>query len=239
MNKYSPLHLVVAAALFGVAAESAWSEEAASEPPAAPAEQTAAPVASDDPGYAPAPYQGGYEPYWQPPPRPAPPPGYYGYYPPYQPPYPQYRSAPAAPAENPLSAELTQAQEQLVAKETELSTASEQLTAMQAEKQAILEVMQQAQAEYAKASEQLTVVIEEMDILHEVLSKLKGRLDIQNTSLLGAVGAGAAKSEPVDSPIAGGAEPAAAPAAASVQPESTGGGPIEARENEPAQPEAK
>jgi len=36
-----------------------------------------------------------------------------------------------------------------------------------------------------------SVVIEEMDILHEVLTGLKGRLDVQKTSLLGALQAGA------------------------------------------------
>ena len=224
MNKSSPLHIVVAAALFGIGTENSWSEGAATEAPAAPAEQAAAQETAADPGYAPTPYQGGYEPYWQPPPRPAPPPGYYGHYPRYYPPYPQYRAAPAAPAENPLSAELKQTQQQLAD--------------LQAEQQAIREVMQQAQSEYAKAGEQLSIVIEEMDILYEVLSKLKARLDIQSTSLQGAVEAGTADSEIPGSVVAGETAPADPPAAASAQPE-TGGGPIEGGENEAAQPEAR
>ena len=93
---------------------------------------------------------------------------------------------------------------------------------MQAEQQAIREAMQQAQDETAKASEQLSVVIEEMDILHEVLTGLKGRLDVQNTSLLGALQAGATESDEGDSAVAGAVEPPQSPAATSAQPEDAG-----------------
>jgi len=239
MKKLSPNHIVVVAALFGIAAESAWSKEAASSVPAAPAEQTASPGAGSDPGYAPSPYQGGYEPYWQPPPRPAPPPGYYGHYPPYYPPHPQYRSAPAAPAENSLSVKLKQSQEQLATKNTELNTAREQMDTLQAEQQAIREAMQQAQAETAKANEQLSVVIEEMDILIEVLAKLKARLDVQNTSLLGALQAGAAENDKVDSTVAGDAEQVQSPTTSSVQPENAGSEVTEVRDDERTKPEAE
>ena len=236
MNKLSPRNLLVSAALFGIAAETAWSEEAAPSEPAAPAEQTASPAAGSDPGYAPTPYYGGYKPHWQPPPRPAPPPGYHGYYPPYYPPQPQYRSAPAAPAENPLSAELTQTQEQLDAKNTELDTNREQLAGLQAEQQAIRDVMQQAQAEIAKASEQLSVVLEEMDILNEVLAKLKARLDVQDTSLLGALQASSAKGDKVDSTAATEAGQVQAPATPSVMPENAGSEQAEAGDNEQVKP---
>ena len=239
MNKLPCRNLFVAAALFGFAAESTWSEEATSGVPAAPAEQTASPGAGSDPGYAQSPYQGGYEPYWQPPPRPAPPPGYYGHYPPYYPTQPQYRTTPAAPAENPHSAELKQAQEQLAAKNSELDAANEQVTTLQSEQQAMREVMLQALAETAKASEQLSVVVEEMDILYEVLSKLKAGLDTQNISLQGAVEAGAEENDKVDSAVAGGAEQAQSPTTLSDQPESGGGEHTGAGDNEPTKPEAE
>jgi len=216
MIKLPALELLAAASLFTVVAGNAWSEEGA------PVEQTAPPAVVSDTGYAPTPYHRGYEPYWQPPPLPAPPRGYYGHYPPYYPPYPQYHSAPAAPVENPLSAELKQTQEQLAAKTAELDTASEQLASLQAEQAAIREVMQQAQAELAKASEQLSVVLEEMDILNEVLAGLKARLDVQDTSLLGALNAGAAAEDgAVDSPSGSEAGKAQSPATTPSQPINT------------------
>ena len=239
MKKLSPRHIVVAAALFGLAAESAWSEEAASDTPPAPAEQTAVPAAGDQPGYAPAPYPRAYEPSRQPPPWPEPPPGYYGQFQPYYPPHPQYRSAPAAQRENPLSAELKQTQAQLAAKNTELNTALEQLATLQAEQQAIREVMQQAQAETAKASEQLSIVVEEMDILYEVLSELKARLDVQNTSLQGAVQAGAEENDQGGSAVKSDAEPVQSPAGTPVQPDNAVGEHTQVRDNEPRKPEAE
>ena len=237
MNKLPSRNLLVAAALFGFAAESAWSEEATSNVPAAPAVQAASPVAGDVPAYAPATYPRGYERRWQPPPRPAPPPGYYGHYPPYFPPHPQYRPAPAAPPVNPISAELQQTQEQLATKDTELNTANEQLATLRAEQQAIREAMQQAQAETAKASEQLSVVIEEIDILYEVLSKLKVRLDNQNTSLLGAVQAGAEENDQVDSAVASDAEQVQSPATTPAEPGNVGSEQTETGDKELTKPE--
>jgi hypothetical protein len=241
MNKLSPRNLLVAAALFGIAAESAWSEEATPSEPAAAAEQTASPGTADVQGYAPTPNQRGYAQYWQQPPQwhePPPPPGY-GHFRPYYPPYPQYREVPAAPTENTLSAKLKQTGEQLSAKSTELNTANEQMATLQAEQQAIREVVQQAQAETAKASEQLSVVIEEMDILYEVLSGLKARLDLQNTSLLGTLQAGAAENDEVDSAVASDAEQAQPPATPSAQPGNVGSAQTEAGDSELTNPEAE
>jgi len=194
MNKLSPRNLLVAAALFGIAAESAWSEEATPSVAAAPAEQTASSTTGPAPGYAPTPNRRGYAQSWrQPPHRPGPPPGYYDHFRPYYPPYRQYRSVPAAPTENPLSAKLKQTQEQLAAKTSELNTANEQLATLQAEKEATRVSLQQAQSETALDMEQLSVVMEQMDILNNVLTELKARLDVQNTSLLGALQAAAAE----------------------------------------------
>ena len=274
MNKLSPRHIVVAAALFGITANSAWSQEATPGEAAAPAGQTAPTTSAYVPGYAPTPNWGGYEYYWQPAPwpEPPPPPGYFGHYPPYYPPYPHYRAAQAAPAENPLKAELKQTQDQLAAKDAELNTANEQLgslqteqqttrealqearaqlaakiteldtameklTGLQAEQQAIREVMQQAQDETAKASEQLSVVVEEMDILYEVLSQLKDRLDMQNISLQGAVEAGAEANGPGDSAVEGKSEAVPPPAAPPVQPGDAGGAQTESGNRQQAEPE--
>ena len=311
MNKLSPRNLLVAAVLFGIAAESAWSEEATPSVPAAPAEQTASPGTGHVPEYVPSPNRRGYEQYWQQPPQwrePPPPPGY-GHFRPYYPPYRQYRPAPAAPAENPLGAEhiqtqeqlatkdtelnsaneqlvtlqaeqqasneaLQQAQEQLAAKDTELNTAREQLAALRAEQQAssetlqqaqeqlstrnterdtarvqlatlqveqqaIREAMEQAQAETDKASEQLSVVVEEMDILIDVLAKLKARLDVQNTSLLGALQAAAEENDKVDSADASDAEQMQSPTTPSVQPENAGGEHTQAGGSEPTKPKGE
>ena len=197
--------------------------------PAAPAEQTASTDTGHVPEYAPTPYQRGYEPYWQPPPRPGPPPGYYGRFQPYYPPSPQYRSAPAV---KPLSAELKQTQAQLAAEHAELNTAREQLANLQAEQQAIREILQQTQSEIAKASEQLSIVLEEMDILNEVLSKLKGRLDVEETSLLGALNAGAAEDDKGDSAATGAAGQVQSPTPTSVEPGIAGSGTTQVRDNE-------
>lgn len=172
MNKLSPHHIVVAAALFAITAESAWSQEATSSVPAASAEQTTQSTTGAEPGVAPTPYSRGYERYWQPPPwpepppPPPPPPGYYGQYDPYYPPYPQYRAAPAAPAENPLKAELKQTGEQLAAKDAELNAANEQLTSLQTEQQATREALQEARA-------QLAAKITELDTTSEQLASLQ------------------------------------------------------------------
>lgn len=271
MHRLSSRNLLVAAALFGIAAESAWAQEAASGVPVEAAAQPAAPAASEAPAYAPAPYQRGYEQYWQPPPWPEPPPGYYGHYRPYYLPHRAYR---AAPPENPLSAELKQTQEQLAAKDSELDTANEQLTALQTDRQAtaealqqaqeqlaarnaeldalttqlaglqaeqaaIREVLQEAQGETAKASEQLSIVVEEMDILFNVLSELKARLDLQSTSLSGAVQAGAETENPGESAVEREAAEAEAPAAEPAGPgESEGDQSTPASDTERAAPGA-
>lgn len=238
MNKLSPRNLLVAAALFGIAAESAWSEEATPSEPAAPAEQTASPETGYVPGYAPTPNRRGYAQSWrQPPHRPGPPPGYYDRFRPYYPPYRQYRSIPAAATENPLSVKLKQTQEQLAAKSAELNTANEQLATLQAEQQATREALQQAQSETAKASEQLSVVIEEIDILYEVLSKLKVRLDVQNTSLLGAVQAGAEENDQADSAVASDAEQVQSPATTPAEPGNVGSEQTETGDKELTIPE--
>jgi hypothetical protein len=188
MKKLSSIYLIVAAAVIGSVAGSAWSEETTPDVPAAPAGQTAAPESGYVPGwYPPQPNRGGYAQPWQQPSQwPAPPPGYSRLRP-YYPPYGQYRGVPAAPAENPLSVKLKQTQEQLAAKSTELDTANEQLATMQTELQATRAALQQAQSGTSVASQQLSKAMEQTDTLKNVLVDLKVLLETQDTMLQGAI----------------------------------------------------
>ena len=192
MKKLSSIKLIVAAAVIGSVAGSAWSEEATPDVPAAPAGQTAAPGTGYVPGwYPPRPNQGGYAQPWQQPSQwPAPAPGYRQSRP-YYPPYGHYRGVPAAPTENPLSFKLKQTQEQLAAKSTELNTANEQLSTSQAELQTTREALQQAQSGATVASQQLSNVMEQVDTLKNLLADLKVLLETQNTMMQSAIQAAA------------------------------------------------
>lgn len=143
MNKLPSFATLVTAALIGIAAESAWSDEATPNGSAVPAMQTPAPETGYVPGwYPPPPNTGGYaQPRQQPSQWPVSPPGY-GQLPPYYPPHGQYRAVPAAPAVNPLSAELKQTQEQLRAKSAELDTA---IATLEQHRQQITDDQQQNQ----------------------------------------------------------------------------------------------
>lgn len=199
MKKLSSIHLIVAAALIGIAVESAWSEEATPGGSAAPAGQTTAPGTGYVPGwYPPRPNRGGYTQPWQQPSQwPAPPPGY-GQLRSYHPPYGQYRGVPAAPVENPLSVKLKQTQEQLAAKSTELNTTNEQLATLQTELQATREALQQAQSETTVASQQLSNAIEQTDTLKNALADLKVLLETQNTMMQNALQAAAVENDTTD-----------------------------------------
>jgi len=237
MNKLSPRNILVAAALIGITAETAWSKEATPSEPAAPVEQTASPGTVNAPvRYPPGPNRGGYaQPWLQPSQWPAPPPGYRQLRP-YYPPYGQYRAAPAAPTENPLSVNLKQTQEQLAAKSTELNTANEKLATLQAELLATREALQQAQTETTVASQQLSTTMEQVDILKNVLTELKSRLDAQNTRLLEAA---AADNDNVDSAVSSGTDQAQSTTTTSAQPGNAANAQTEVRDNEPTKPEAQ
>jgi len=188
MSKLSPVNALAAAALFAIAAGSAWSDEATPQGTALPAAQTAAPVTGVVPPgwYVPPPGQGRYAQPWQlPSPWPAPPPGY-GQPPPYYPPYGQFRAVPATPAKNPLSAELRQTREQLTAKSTELDTANAQLATLQADLQAARDALQAAQSETAISSQQLGTAMAQAEKLRDVLADLEARLESQQTALQNA-----------------------------------------------------
>ncbi len=204
MNKLSPLSILVAVALNAIAAQNAWSEETAPVVPAAPAAQTAAPGTGYAPGrYPPRPNQGGYaQPWSQPSQRHAPPPGY-GQLRPYYPPYGQYRPVPAAPAENPLSAELKQTQEQLAAKNTELDTTKEQLTKVQAKLQAATAALQKAQSDTINAGLQVDTTMAQVDTLKKILCELAARLETRKAALQNILQTPAAEPDGPDSTAAG------------------------------------
>ena len=263
MNKLSSQHLFVAAVLFGIAAENTWAQEPATSVPATPSAQAASPVTGYTPYWQPPRW---HEPPPPPPPRGYY--GHYPpYYPPYtqyraapadnplKSELKQTEEQLAAKAaelntaneqltslqteQQATSGALQEARAQLTAKITELDTAMEKLTGLQAEQQAVREVMQQAQAETAKASEQLSVVVEEMDILYEVLSKLKARLDKQHISLQGAVEAGAEGNGSETSAVEGEAEAVRPPPTPSVQQEKAVSEPTDMRDQESAGPEGE
>jgi hypothetical protein len=261
MNKLSPGNLFVAAALFVIVADTAWAQEPAPSAPATKTEQAASPGTGYAPYWQPPRW---HEP---PPPPPPPDfyDHYRPYYPPYpqyraapaeNPLKSELKQTEAQLAAkdaelNTANEQLTslqteqqvtrealkEARAQLAAKITELDTAMEQLTGLQAEQQATREVMHQAQTETAKASEQLSVVVEEMDILYEVLSKLKERLDLQKTSLQGAVEAGAEENGPGESAVKGETEAVQSPTTPPAQPGEAGGTQTEKGNKEQAGPE--
>jgi len=88
------------------------------------------------------------------------------------------------------------------------------------------------------ASQQLSTVMEQVNILNSVLAELKTRLDVQNTNLLGALQAAAAKNDKVDSAVASDAEQAQSPTT-SVQAENAGSEYTVVRGDELRKPEAE
>jgi hypothetical protein len=202
MIKRVTIKVLVAAALFGVAAESAWAEEATPGVSPAPAGQAAAPGTGYAPGwYPPYPNRGGYaQPWQQQSQRPAPPPGY-NQPPSYYPPYGQYQAVPAAPAENPLSAELKQTQEQLAAQATELDTTKEQLAAqateldttkeqlakLYTELQTATAALQKAQSDTVNAGVQVDTTMTQVDTLKHMLCELAARIEARKTALENAL----------------------------------------------------
>jgi hypothetical protein len=200
VNKLLTIKILAAAALVGVAAENALSEEATPGVSAAPAGQTAAPGTGDAPGwYPPAPDRRGYtQPWPQPSQWPAPPAGYDRSRP-YYPPYGQYRPAPAVPAENPLITELEQAQDKLAAKTAELETLKAQMSKLQADFEAATAALQKAQSDTLNAGRQVDTSMAEVDTLKHILCELAARLETRNAALQTALQQTAAKPDDPDS----------------------------------------
>jgi len=204
MKILSPVSLLVAAALIGITAESAWSEEATPGVSAAPAGQPAAPGTGHVPrAYHQRPNRGGYAQPWQQPSQwPAPPPGY-NQTPPYYPPYGQYQAVPAAPAENTLSTTLKATQEQLAAKTTELDTRKAQLAKLQAELETAMVALQKAHSDTINAGIQVDTSMTQVDTLKNMLCELAARLKTLKTMLQNAQKTTAAAPDDPDSAAAG------------------------------------
>jgi hypothetical protein len=206
MNKLTHLKILVAAALVGIAAGNAGSEEATPAVTAAPGAQTAAPGNGHVTGwYPPRPGQRRYaQPWTQPSQRPAPAPGYRPTSP-YYPPYGQYRSAPVVPAENPLGAELKQTQEQLAEQTTRLETTREQLAKLQDKLQVATATLHKAQSDTINAGRQVDTTRAEVDTLKNILCELAARIESRNNALQNALKTAA--TQPDDPGSTGEADP--------------------------------
>ncbi|MEN8764112.1 MAG: hypothetical protein ABF290_17005, partial [Thiogranum sp.] len=179
MNKLSSFTALVTASLVGMAAESVWSDEATPSGSAAPAVQTPAPTGGPVPGwYPPPPNWGAYPRPWQQPPHWAAPPQGYDQLPPRYPARGPSQAVPAAPAlaENPLSAELKQTQEQLTASRAELEQARALLEQLQGQLQQSLEA-EQALNENAVSS------TSEQEVLQARVTELRAELDSATATL--------------------------------------------------------
>jgi hypothetical protein len=208
MNTLSSLKLLVAAALIGIAAGNARSQEATPDVSNTPAGQTAATGTGYVPGwYPPRPDRRGYaQPWPQSSQRPAPPPGYGGLRP-YAPAHGQYWSRPGIPAENPLGTELKQTQEQLAAQSTELETTRQQLARLQADLETATAALQKAQSDTLNAGRQVDASMTEVDALRKILCELAARIEIRKTMLQDALQTAAAEPDEPDSTTGGEVEP--------------------------------
>ena len=181
MNKLSSFTALVTASLVSITAETTWSDEATPNGPAAPAVQTPVPTTAPVPGwYPPPPNRGGYgyaQP-WQQPPHWAAPPAGYGQLPPGYPPRGQSQAVPAATAtaENPLSAELKQTQEQLTVKRTELDQARATLEQLESKLQHSLDAQQ-------ALNENVAAITSEQQALQARVSELSAELQTATDAL--------------------------------------------------------
>jgi len=182
MHKLTSFSALAAAALIGIIPGSAWPGETTASGPGEPAIQAPVPAGGVVPGWYPSPYPGGFAHAWQSPPhwqmgQPG-----YGYSPPYYGPggqTPAFAAAPVtAPAarENPLSAELKQAQDQLNAKSGELETAHGMLEQLRAR-------VQDNFAAEKKLSEKLARTTLEQRALQARVAELGATLDTANATL--------------------------------------------------------
>ncbi|MGB5300933.1 MAG: hypothetical protein WBN48_19610, partial [Thiogranum sp.] len=179
MNKLSTFSALFTASLITIAAQSAWSDEATPNGSAAPAVQPPVPMAAPAPGwYPPPPNRRGYAQPWQQPPHWAVPPQGYGQLPPRYPARGQSQPVPATPAvaENPLSAELKQTQEQLTASRTELDQTRATLEQLQGKLQHSLEAEQ-------ALNENVAAITSEREALQARVAELNAELDTTTATL--------------------------------------------------------
>ena len=187
MKIMSSLAALVTATSISIVTGHAWSDETTTGESAVPAVQAPAPDR-----YRTLPRRGGYAQRWQQPSQwPARPAGF-GQRRPYSPPITQYRAVPAAPANNPVSAESKQTQEQLTAKDP-VSPASkqtqEQLTAKSTELDRVQVTLEQLQlklqhsreAEHA-LNEKVAAITGEQQALQAQVAELQGKLETCNAA---------------------------------------------------------
>ncbi len=144
-----------------------------------PREQTPVPASAAAPAGTAPPVQGGYAQPWQQPPQWRVPQQGYGYFPPRFAPGGQYPGFPAATAtarENPLSAELKQAQEQLTAKSSELDKAHSMLEELRGK-------LQDNLAAEAKLSDKIAYSTREQQALRVRVTELTTALNTANATL--------------------------------------------------------
>ena len=187
MKIISSLAALVTATSIGIVTGHAWSDETTPGESAVPAVQ--APALDR---YRTLPRRGGYAQRWQQPSQwPARPAGF-GQRRPYYPPQTQYRTVPAAPANNPVSAESKQTQEQLTAKNPvspESKQTQEQLTAKSTELDRVQVTLEQLQlklqhnreAEHA-LNEKVAAITGERQALQTQLAELQGKLETCNAA---------------------------------------------------------
>jgi hypothetical protein len=190
MNKLTHLRILVAAALIGIAAGNARSEEATPG-------LAAAPGTGYVPGwYPPRSDRRGYAQPWTPQPQ-QPAPGY-SQPPSYHPPYGPYRAEPAAPAENPLGAELKETQEQLATQTTQLETTREELARLQEKLQAATAALHKAQSDTINAGLQVDITGVEVDTLRNILCELAARIESRNNALQDSLKTAAPQADALD-----------------------------------------
>ena len=187
MKIMSSLAALVTATSICILTGHAWSDETTTGKSAVPAVQAPAPDR-----YRRLPRRGGYAQRWQQPSQwPARPAGF-GQRRPYYPPQTQYRAVPAAPANNPVSTESKQTQEQLTANNpvsAESKQTQEQLTAKSTELDRVQVTLEQLQlklqhnreAEHA-LNEKVAAITGERQALQTQLAELQGKLETCNAA---------------------------------------------------------
>ena len=174
MNTLTSLAALVALAVIATMSESVWSGETKTYEFATPAEQTPAPASPVAPG--------GYGQTWPQPPRWNAPQRIFGRMPPQYPPGRQYQASPAQPAtapaarENPLSAELKQAQAQLAAKSSERDEAQRMLEQLRGK-------LQDSLAAEARLTDKVTYSTREQNALRVRVTDLVKTLNTANATL--------------------------------------------------------
>jgi chromosome segregation ATPase len=103
--------------------------------------------------------------------------------PPFHPAYGQNRAETGAAVENPLDAELKQAQEQLATQTTRLETTREQIAQLQDKLKIATAALQKAQSDTINAGRQVDSTRAEVDTLRNILCELAARIESRNNAL--------------------------------------------------------